>query len=742
MGCGIYEASKSPMTDSPTTLKTRSLRPGFRYDIAGLRAIAVLMVVLCHFEIPGFSGGFIGPDVFFVLSGYLITGILYREFMASKSEVFMPGRISMSKFYLKRVRRILPAAFFVLIAINVYAHFRLNALQAQQIKSDSIWVVFFGANINFMHQATDYFAQTLQASPLQHYWSLAVEEQFYLIWPMFFLFVSNMRPRVSHKTNQVSSIPRTTIFFGLAMMSSVAWLIYEFSKNPATAYFSTFGRVWELALGGVLSLVDGKRLREILGSSVRVLRWIAFATLLASIAIVTPTNFGYTLYIPALATGFLLASGANQEEPDLLHRVLSVRVLTGIGAISYSLYLWHWPLVVFGKQLGYLETFSERLLGIFVAIVLSTITYFLIEQTALRVPLYESKRRKMLEALRPQVQQSPWRTGSITFVLLVALLYATYPPVKQSTTGWTPPASAGAFAPNASVTAMPGSQASLGEAAWKAKVAASLKLKKLPNDLKPSLTELSAIAKTGGFGPCEGKRTDPKTYSAVCESLATGSGKKLKAVILGDSHARMLWPAVIGALDPKYWDITLLAMSGCPVPVLTPNRLNAQNGKCADHREKTIEYVEKSKPDLTILSDAVDSTPRAGAYLVSYLKVMPRITAASKYVLLVENTPLFPNLITCLDAQNTLTNCKPKPYVIGPLRKVQRQVAGRFDTAYWDVSQALCAQTQGGFACPAVIGKVPVSADGAHVIEEIAQSIAPFLANILDKQGIDHVKTS
>ena len=86
------------MTDSPTALKTRPLRPGFRYDIAGLRAIAVLMVVLCHFEIPGFSGGFIGPDVFFVLSGYLITGILYREFTASKSEVFMPGRISMSKF--------------------------------------------------------------------------------------------------------------------------------------------------------------------------------------------------------------------------------------------------------------------------------------------------------------------------------------------------------------------------------------------------------------------------------------------------------------------------------------------------------------------------------------------------------------------------------------------------------------------------------------------------------------------
>ena len=727
------------MTDLLTKLKTRSARPGFRYDIAGLRAIAVLMVVLCHFEIPGFAGGFIGPDIFFVLSGYLITGILYREFSASKSEVFMPGRISMSKFYLKRVRRILPAAFFVLIAINVYAHFNLNTLQADQIRSDSIWVVFFAANINFMHQATDYFAQTLQASPLQHYWSLAVEEQFYLIWPMFFLFVSNMRGRISPRTNKVSSIPRTNIFFGLAMISSVVWLVYEFTKSPSSAYFSTFGRVWELALGGVLSLVDGNKFRSIFGKFIAVLRWTALVALLASIAVVTPENFGYTLYLPALATGFLLASGAEQEHPDFLHRVLSIRVLTGIGAISYSLYLWHWPIVVFGKQLGYLETLSQRILGIFVAIAISTLTYLLVEQPAMRIPLYESKRRKMLEALRPHVQQSPWRTGTITFALVIALVYATYPPVKQATTGWTPPPSANVFAPNSSETAVAVEPSATNERAWKAKVAMSLKLKQLPKGLAPSLEELSAIAKTGGFGPCEGKRSDPKTYSSVCESLATGASKKLKAVILGDSHARMLWPAVLGALDPKYWDITLLAMSGCPVPVLIPNKLNEQNGKCAEHRELTLKYVEKNKPDLTILSDAVDSTPRAGAYLASYMKVMPRITAASKYVLLVENTPLFPNLITCLDAQNTLTNCKPKNYRIDPLRKIQRQIAGRFDTAYWDVSQALCARSSRGVTCPAVIGDVPVSADGAHLIKQIAQSISPFLANILDKQGIDHL---
>ncbi|MBU6348100.1 MAG: acyltransferase, partial [Actinomycetales bacterium] len=662
-----------------------------------------------------------------------------REFTASKSEVFMPGRISMSKFYLKRVRRILPAAFVVLIAINVYAYFNLNQLQVQQIKTDSIWVAFFAANINFMHQATDYFAQTLQVSPLQHYWSLAVEEQFYLIWPMFFLFVSNIRGRVSARTNKVSSIPRTNIFFGLAIISSIAWLIIEFGKNPTSAYFSTFGRIWELAFGGVLSLVDGSKFRAVIGNSLKTLRWGSLTLLLGSLAIVTPQNFGYTLYLPALATGFLLVSGANQESPDTLHRVLSIRVLTGIGAISYSLYLWHWPFAVFGKELGYLETLSGRMLGILIAILLSVITYYLVEQPALRIPLYESKRRQMLAALRPQVQQSPWRTGSITFVMLVLLVYATYPPVKAETSGWTPPASAGIFAPNATATSQPDSLSSGSEQSWKAKVATSLKLTKLPANLNPSLTELSAIAKTGGFGPCEGKRMDPATLSSVCESLASGPGKPLTAVILGDSHARMIWPAVLGSLDNSKWNITLLAMSGCPVPELIPNKLNSQNAKCAEHRQKTIDYIERVKPDLTILSDAVDSTPRAGEYLVSYMKVMPRITAASKYVVLVENTPLFPNLITCLDAQNTLTNCQPKVFRLDPLRKVQRQIAGRFATGYWDISQALCSPAKQGTSCPAVIGRVPTTADGAHVLEEIASSIAPFLVNVLDKQGIENL---
>jgi peptidoglycan/LPS O-acetylase OafA/YrhL len=734
------------MTAILERLQHRTIRPGFRYDIAGLRAIAVLMVTLCHFGIPGFSGGFIGPDIFFVLSGYLITGILYREFSATKTDPFKPGRISMSNFYLKRVRRIFPAAFFVLFAVNIYAYFNLNTLQVAQIKSDSIWTVFFAANINFMHQATDYFAQTLSASPLQHYWSLAVEEQFYLIWPMFFLFAANMQRMIFMKGDPDLWKRRLILFFGVICAVSAVWLGVEFAANPRGAFFSTFGRVWELALGGTLSLLDFQVIKTRLGDALIPLRWASLVAIFVSLLVVTPANFGYTLFLPAFATGFLLVTGAGQETPDLINRFLSIRVFTAIGAISYSLYLWHWPVVVFGTPLGYLDTLPKRLLGIVVTLLISTASYWLIEQAAMKIPLPKFERLKMRTAMRPHVQQSSLRTGSIALSLAGLLMFLLYPAANSQVTGLTPPPSAAQFGgedpgtnqgPNTGI-----GQTTADQVAWQRMVGDSLKLKQLPANLKPSISELSGIAKTGGFGACAGKRQDAATLSSVCESLAVGNKKAHTAVVLGDSHARMLWPAIIGSLDPTKWNITLLAMPGCPVPVLTPNKLNSQNTRCAEHRELTLKYLERVKPDLTILNDNVDSTPTTGEYRVAYLKVMPRIAEASKYVVVIANTPKFPNLITCLDANDSLQNCAPKLYSISPLAKVQREIITRYQTGYWDISEALCAPNGRKILCPAVIGRQPTSADGAHLIPDVAAEIASFFAKALDKQGIQDLLTN
>ena len=730
------------MTALLERLKNRTLRPDFRYDIAGLRAIAVLMILLFHFEIPGFSAGFIGPDIFFVISGYLITGILYREFSESKTDPFKPGRISMSNFYLKRVRRIFPAAFLVLLAINIYASLKLDANQSAQIKSDSVWTFLFASNINFVHQAVDYFGPTLSASPLQHYWTLAIEEQFYLIWPMFFLFAGNMHRMIAMKSDPALWKRRLMVFFGVATLFSALWLIFEFTANPESAFFSSFGRIWELILGGLLSLLDFQALKNRLGNVLVPLRALSLGALFISLLVVSPANFGYTLFLPALATGFLLVTGAGQDKPDLVNRLLSLRALSAIGAISFSLYLWHWPLVVFGAPLGYLDTLSKRLALLGLTALISTASYWLIEQSVKRVPLPKLERLKMRTAMRPHVQQSSWRTGSIALGLTALLMFLLYPAANPQASAWTPPKSAGQFGPDPSSNTNSSSgdaQTSADQIAWQKLVAKSLQVTTLPTGLKPSITQVAAIAKTGGFGQCSGKRSDPVTISSVCESLAVNAKNAHTAVVLGDSHARMLWPAIVGSLDPKKWNITLLAMPGCPVPVLTPGKITAKNASCAKHREQTLRYLERVKPDLTLLNDAVDATASADQYRAAYLQVMPRITVASKYVVVIANTPRFPNLMTCLDTSNSLAKCVPVASSVGPLDKVQREIVIRYKTGYWDIGDALCTPSGRKVLCPAVIGNMPVTSNGTHLIPAVSAKIAPFLGRAMDKQGIQDV---
>ncbi|MBU6348463.1 MAG: acyltransferase, partial [Actinomycetales bacterium] len=229
--------------------KTSEKSSLFRQDIAGIRGIAVMMVTLCHFGIPGFAGGFIGPDIFFVLSGYLITGILYREYTSRPTGGRRTRKISIKKFYLRRTRRILPAAVSVILFVNIYAKFFLKSDQIAQIRSDSVWTLLFGANINFMRQATDYFAQSLSVSPLQHYWSLSVEEQFYFIWPLLLLWAASFR-KMRFFGNSLKLKNRLVLVFSVVSAGSLGWMIYSFLADPTTTYFSTFSRFWELAIGG------------------------------------------------------------------------------------------------------------------------------------------------------------------------------------------------------------------------------------------------------------------------------------------------------------------------------------------------------------------------------------------------------------------------------------------------------------------------------------------------------------
>ncbi len=213
----------------------------FRPDIEGLRAIAVLLVVLNHAGVPALQGGYVGVDVFFVVSGFLITGLLLKEAERGR-------RISLLGFYARRARRILPAATLVL-AVTVVSSFALiGGTNAARTAEDGQWAALFASNFRAISQGTDYWASDLPPSPLQHYWSLAVEEQFYLFWPAAMMAVAAIGRRVTLRT-------RLTFLLAVTIAVSLTWSVYATTENASAAYFSPLTRTWELAAGAIIAVL-------------------------------------------------------------------------------------------------------------------------------------------------------------------------------------------------------------------------------------------------------------------------------------------------------------------------------------------------------------------------------------------------------------------------------------------------------------------------------------------------------
>jgi peptidoglycan/LPS O-acetylase OafA/YrhL len=315
--------------------------PHFRPDIQGMRAIAVGIVVLDHAHIPGLSGGFIGVDVFFVLSGFLITGLLLGD-------VAKTGGVRFLNFYARRAARILPAATLVIVATLAASYIVLNVIQARSVAGDGLWSVFFLANYHFAAVGTNYFAAVTATSPLQHFWSLAVEEQFYLVWP----FLLGTVAFLTHRRRATTSyhVPRRSLYALLIPITaySLYLSITQTSANPTAAYFSTFDRTWELGIGALLALTL-PHLSRIPGLARAALSWAGLAgVLLAATTFSSHTRIpGYLALVPVLGAAAMVAGGVGRPRYGA-SSLLAVRPLRFIGDISYSLYLWHWPVLILG----------------------------------------------------------------------------------------------------------------------------------------------------------------------------------------------------------------------------------------------------------------------------------------------------------------------------------------------------------------------------------------------------------
>ena len=339
----------------------------FRPDVEGLRAVAVLLVVLYHARISPFTGGYVGVDVFFVISGFVITGLLLRERTAS-------GHTSLLSFYARRCRRILPAASLVVVATLWATYHWLGFLRGDEVVDDARSSALFFANFHFISLQTNYLTAQRPPSPLQNLWSLSVEEQFYLVYPAFFIVLAFLARRWwSLRAALVTAL-------SLVIASSLAWSIYQTSTDATTAYFSPFTHAWELALGALVA-VGTSHLASLPKGIAAAITWLGLAAIIVSATVYddTTTYPGSAVALPVVATAAVIAGGA--AIPRLgAESLLGISAMQLLGRLSFSLYLWHWPLLAIATERGaHTLSTTSALLWVGCALMLSYVTFRLIE---------------------------------------------------------------------------------------------------------------------------------------------------------------------------------------------------------------------------------------------------------------------------------------------------------------------------------------------------------------------------
>ena len=336
---------------------TRRPHVAYRPDIDGLRAIAVLAVVGFHYFPERVPGGFVGVDVFFVISGYLITSILLRS--------LQDGTFSIAGFYGRRVRRIFPALAVILAASFVLGWALLMPLEFKQLGKQIVSGALFVANFLFWSEAGGYFFNP-EAKPLLHLWSLSIEEQFYIVWPVLLWFVWSRRWPL------LSTIAAITFV-------SFATNIILTTNDPVAGFFSPISRAWELGLGALLAYWHTSMKGEAYPSSNRGLSMIGLLMIGGTIFLLdkTATFPGWWAAVPVLGTFLVIAAGPGSL---LNQRLLSVPALVWIGLISYPLYLWHWVLLTFAQAVDHGLTAMPRIGLILLSIVLAELTYRFVEK--------------------------------------------------------------------------------------------------------------------------------------------------------------------------------------------------------------------------------------------------------------------------------------------------------------------------------------------------------------------------
>jgi peptidoglycan/LPS O-acetylase OafA/YrhL len=673
---------------------------GFRPEIQALRAIAVGSVLLYHLWPGRLHGGFVGVDVFFVISGYLITGHLLRDLEAS-------GRIRLGRFWVRRARRLLPASLLVLALTAIATMVFASLSQQPDFLRHVLASTFYVENWQLARDSVDYLAADNAATPVQHYWSLGVEEQFYVAVPLILVALSLVTRRTPARRHVL--VPVVLLVLSVA---SLALSIHQTTTSPGIAYFSTGTRAWEFLLGGLLASA-GSRIPEHRGVQAT-LGWLGLAAIAAAVfTFDAHTVFpGYAAALPVLGAAAVIAAGQHGGV-GLLARL---RPVTFAGDISYALYLWHWPLIVLvpiatGEHLGFLG----RVVLLGVTVLLAWVSTRWVEEPLRSLP-------RNLDGVRPLALVGVTvaaATALVAGLCVAGTAYARGEVDRQQA--------------QAEKLLASGDLSCLG-----ANVVDSTR--SCP-DFGDTLVPAPAAAEHDDGNEAECWASVDDSEPRIC-ALVRPKHPTLRVLAVGDSHNNALIPAYRALATKRNWSLDVTGRAGCPWTTGTQaNNSRDFRESCRTWKQKVAEHLADHPAYDVILTTARqagsmvqptgDETPQEATVTAFHDAWTSQIKRGTAVIAIHDVPQARENVVDCVEREGIKAAqlCRTKPArAFAGFNALGAAVAETPGSAMVDLTDIFCDKR----GCTPVLGNVVVYLDGQHVTETFARTLAPALGKRID----------
>ncbi|NLT53142.1 MAG: acyltransferase [Actinomycetales bacterium] len=708
-----HQSSTPSQRSSVPSQRSADRPPRFRADVEGLRAVAVLAVLAFHSGIPLVTGGYVGVDVFFVVSGFLITGLLLAEVRRS-------GTVRLGDFYARRARRILPAAGLVLVVTGLAAALLLPPLRLLDITRDVVSSALYVANWRFVDGQVDYLASAREHSPLLHYWSLAVEEQFYLVWPAMVLLAAWLARRTGRRVGPIVAGSCLLLTAG-----SLALSLHLTRTAEPVAYLSSPSRAWQFGTGALVAVVVARvwaaSTRRGVGPVLALAGWVGLALVLVSAVVFdddTPYP-GTAALVPTVGTALVILAGldarrrrgdrtGDHRTGDQLSRGLGVPrvgdllahpVLRHLGRLSYAWYLWHWPVIVL----------TEGVAGSLPWPVKTALAAASAVPAELTVRLLEGP-----------IRFSPRVATSVRFSFAVGLV-AMLVPVGggMGLRGFATTSIAAAAAPAPSQTV-----------------------------LQAAMTGPVSHRESGPVTPGPGAARVNRPESVDCllqpdqrrsEECVFGDAPQGRRVVLfGDSHAEQWFTPLRTTAEERGYRVRVLSKAACP-PMIMKTRhpwTNQPYAACDDWRSWALDEIERERPDLIVIGSLSQYAESYGvdSAVTGWDLVHERLAASGATLVYLRDTPFMEvDVPVCVSgAVGNWEHCASSRKTALAEDPVATRVADAYpDVRLVDLTPYLCPG-RAKDPCPAVRDGVMLYRDRNHLTDAAARGLQPVLAAALD----------